>query len=352
MLTRQPDVVAVHVTSPDYYGYRLPLEDIAALCHRHGVPLIVDEAHGAHLYFLPGQPTALTAGADLVIHSPHKSLGSLTQSALLHARGTLVDHDRVAEALVLLQSSSPSSLLTMSLDAVLEDLQHTGPAVWSERAAWADEVRARRVDGRPLFVDHAAFPRGISAADPCKLLVSQPAWVDRLTELRAALLSGYGIRPEFGDHRTLVFSVVRGTTRADLDTLAAALTELLVAHPGTGRPGTTVDRWPADSPEQGCEPRLAMQAPRQVVPLDAAAGRIAARAVTPYPPGVPLLLPGELISATTLAVLRRLLANGAVVRGLVITDSDTGLFCLEPPPDPPTFDPTNTGAPQMTQADR
>ncbi len=334
LLAAESDVAGVHVTSPDYYGFRLPLESIADLCHAHGVPLVVDEAHGAHLYFLDGEPTALASGADLVVHSPHKTLGSLTQSALLHSQGPLVDPQRVSEALVLLQSSSPSSLLTMSLDAVLEDLQHSGRQVWAERAEWARQARERDVQGRTLFVNHEALPPGVARADPCKLLVSSPRLTGRLEGARARLLSDHGIRPEFGDHRSLVFSIVRGTRRSDVEQLCAAL-GALAGEAGEMDPpaASTVALWPDRLPTQASQPRPATQAARTAVPLGQAAGRVAARPITPYPPGVPLVLPGEVISPEVVGALEALAANGVVIRGLVDTTAGKGALCVATPED-------------------
>ena len=327
------DIVGVHVTSPDYYGFRLPLDQIAAICHYHRVPLIVDEAHGGHLTFVEGEATALSSGADVVVHSPHKTLGSLTQSALLHVQGDLVDHDRVSEALVLLQSSSPSSLLTMSLDAIVEDLEVNGKRLWRERADWADQVREHRIDGRPLFLLQQDLPRGVVATDPCKLVVTQPQWQGSLDRVRRSLLADFGIRPEFADHRTLVFSVVRGTTEAHVHGLADALLAVLQGQEAAPDDLSTVALWPQQPPEQAWEPRMAMQAPRRTLPLAEAAGQVAARAITPYPPGVPLVLPGEVISTDAVRVIRALLADGGVVRGLVTgVDGDVGAICVHQTP--------------------
>ena len=332
LLENAQDVVGVHVTSPDYYGFMLPVEQIAELCHKRHVPLIVDEAHGSHLRFLPGQPTALSSGADVVVHSPHKALGSLTQSALLHAQGNLVDHDRIGEALMLLQSSSPSSLLTMSLDAVVEDLENNGVALWSQRAEWAAEARELRVADRALFLSHAELPPGIARADPCKLLVTQPKWQGGLDGVRRALLDGFGIRPEFGDHRTLVFSIVRGTTPDHVRALSDALAWVLVSHEGTRDDFSTVALWPDSTPEQAWEPRRAMQAPRRTVPLADAVGQVAARAIIPYPPGVHLVLPGEVITTAAVRVALALLADGGLVRGLVGNAPNSSALCVETNP--------------------
>ena len=315
------DVVAVHVTSPDYYGYRLPLAQIATLCHAHDVPLIVDEAHGAHLGFVTGEQSALRAGADLVVHSPHKALGSLTQSAVLHLQGSRVDADRVAEALVLLQSSSPSALLTMSLDALVEELERSGVATWTAQAELGRWAAARTgPDGEPLLSLRRPLPRGVSDTDPCKLVVDSTRYGCTVRELRQSLLQR-GVRPEFTDQRNLVLSITVGTTRAAVETLLEALCELAVAAPPASieRTGGTLSLWPDLPAERGLPGRVALQARRQVVPLDEAGGMIVAAPLTPYPPGIPLVLPGEVLSPALVCTIEAFLAQDVAVRGLVRT---------------------------------
>ena len=314
MLATTPDVVAVHVTSPDYYGFGLPLRDIADICHAAGVPLVVDEAHGGHLTFIDGAVTGLNSGADLVVHSPHKSLGSLTQSAMLHLQGDLVDPTRIAEALMMLQSSSPSALLTMSLDAVVEELWADGAGIWNQQARLATAARNERLGGDPMFVSPTRLPSGVAWVDPCKLIVAQPSWRGATAEVRAQLETRHHLRPEFADHCNLVFSVTRNTTHADLQQLCEALREVVV--PCRDAAEWSLALWPAAYGDGVHEPRAAAVSPRCVVPLRDAVGHVAARALTPYPPGIPLVLPGERITSDTLHAVQRLIAHGVTVRGL------------------------------------
>jgi arginine decarboxylase len=332
-LEQYDDVVAVHVTSPDYYGFRLPLAQIAALAHAHGVPLIVDEAHGAHLGFVPGEEGALAAGADLVVHSPHKALGSLTQSAVLHLRGARVDPDRVSEALVLLQSSSPSALLTMSLDAVVEELDRTGPTTWTDRAALARDAAAQvGVDGLPLLSARSPLPRGVSSTDPCKLVVEAHRYGLSVEALRAALAER-GIRPEFTDRTNVVLSVTAGTTAAHVALLLDVLQTLAAAATPADLAGGTLSLWPDSPAEQAMPAREALQSDRAVVPLDAAAGLVVAAPLTPYPPGIPLVLPGEVLSPALVATVQGFLAAGVTVRGLVRAPSGAlAVRCAMPAP--------------------
>lgn len=333
-LARVPDLVGVHVTSPDYYGHLLPLAELAALTHRAGLPLVVDEAHGAHLSQLGCGEGALAAGADLVVHSPHKALGSLTQSALLHVAGHRVEHERVSEALVLLQSSSPSALLTMSLDAVVEELDATGPAVWAGQVALAQAAAgAVDADGVALLSARQPLPAGVADVDPCKLLLDAHRYGLTGPTLAAELV-GRGLRPEFADHRNVVLSVTRGTTFTDLDALLGTLRSLAAsAATSPVRSTTPLPRWPVRPAERALDTRTALQSARQVVPLSCAAGRVVTSALTPYPPGIPLVLPGEVLDAERVALVQQLLRDGLTVRGLLVAaDGTPGVRCAQDRP--------------------
>ncbi|MCW2778974.1 MAG: arginine decarboxylase [Frankiales bacterium] len=329
-LDETDDVVAVHVTSPDYYGYRLPLEQLAALCHAAGVPLLVDEAHGAHLSFLPGEQGALACGADVVVQSPHKALGSLTQSALLHLRGGRVDPDRVAEGLLMLQSSSPSALLTLSLDAVVEGLETDGAARWARSGALASRAAAATgPDGLPLVSPRSPLPRGVSGTNPCKLLLDAARYGLTSAGLRD-VLARHDVYPEFTDQDCVVLSITAGTTPGDVDLLLGVLGELAAAVPvAAGGADTRLALWPDRPAERALPGRTALQSPRAVVPLDEAAGAVVAAALTPYPPGVPLVLPGEVLSPALVRTVEGYLAAGVTVRGLVpLPDGGPGVRCV------------------------
>ena len=149
-LVAHPEIRAVHVTSPSYYGFCLDLEEIRDLTRAASIPLLVDEAHGSHFALHPALPTpALALGADLVVQSPHKSLGSFTQSSLLHHQGALVDAERVDGLLQMLQSSSPSALLLVSLDLALDEAGRTGQERWGRTIALGERLAPREGRSRP-----------------------------------------------------------------------------------------------------------------------------------------------------------------------------------------------------------
>ncbi|HET9690530.1 MAG TPA: aminotransferase class I/II-fold pyridoxal phosphate-dependent enzyme [Acidimicrobiales bacterium] len=343
-LAEHPAVTAVHVTSPDYYGFVAGIADIAAACHRAGVPLVVDEAHGTHLGLDPGlPPSALAGGADLVVHSPHKTLGSLTQSAMLHAQGPLVDCERVADALALLQSSSPSSLLTVSLDVARAAVAGDGAARVTAAVDLARAARARvgAVAGLTL-VDPSSPAGAVRAADPTKLVVDVTG-LD-LDGFAAAdwLRRHGGVVAELADLRRVVCSITVADDAASVGALVDALAALAAsAWPAAGGGsaaggrarsgrGSVAGAWVAAPPDVVVTPREASRLPRVTVPVDQAAGRLAGEAVIPYPPGIPLVAPGERLDAGTLAALDRLRVAGCRIVG---TADPTGatIACLDLP---------------------
>ena len=172
-LAQEKGIRAVLVTNPSYYGVCQDLEAIASICHKHGAILIVDEAHGGHLSFSSELPiSGLHAGADIVIQSAHKTLGSLTQTALMHVKGQRVDHDRLASCLRLLQTTSPSYILMASLDSVIHRLSLEGESLVASAVANAREMRRviRGLSGVSLLSPEDLEP--VFSLDPTRITVS------------------------------------------------------------------------------------------------------------------------------------------------------------------------------------
>jgi arginine decarboxylase len=321
-LAAEPHPAAVLLTRPSYYGLAGDLGDVAALCHERGVPLIVDEAHGAHFQWLPtgGPKPALAAGADIAIQSWHKTLGSLVGSAMLHVgRGSLVASDRVQDALNFLQTTSPSLLLLASLDLVRRRLWRDGRRIFAEAVdeanILADQIdrlpglRVLRPETDPRLAGHRR--------DPLRLVVNvaETGWTGY--EVERHLRVGFQVEDEMADW----FSVV-GILRPRDD--PAAYVRLIAGLKDV-----------SESPKQGSDtirlakseeaarllqppipplamlPREAALAEKATIRLADAAGQVCAEMVMFYPPGIPLLMPGEAISEETFSVCQRLLAAGA-----------------------------------------
>jgi arginine decarboxylase len=328
-LEEDPSIMAVHVTSPSYYGFTIPLAAVREVTAAHDVPLIVDEAHGSHFVFNPAFPhPALSLGADLVVQSPHKTLGSLTQSSLLHLVGPRVDRDRVDQALQMLQSSSPSALLLLSLDLAIAESATNGLASWGRAIDYAANVRTALGDvgGIRVYGDEIKASPGIEDFDPTKLVVD----VNRLAmsgQAAAAWLKHHWkINPEFSDLRRIVFSITAGDDDESIELLIDALRALARTEESTDS-RAIVSSWPEQGPAVAVTPREGFAAAATSVDLDNALGSVAAEMIVPYPPGIPILVPGEIITEAVIETLRQLLAAGCRMVGMA-DPSGASVRCL------------------------
>lgn len=330
VLQTHPGIRAVHVTSPSYYGFTSPIAEIAAITHAHGLPLIVDEAHGSHFSFhdaLP--PPALAEGADAVIQSPHKTLGSLTQSSLLHLKGSRLDASRIDQALQMLQSSSPSALLLLSLDFAISEMHASGPARWSRAIAIARRIRSEvaTIDTLHLYGDDVIGVPGIYGYDPTKLVVDVSRLQTTGQAAAAWLRRTHQLHPEFADLRRIVFSITTGDDDIDADLLIDALRGLPSVADGLTPARDLVALWPRDAPDMQLSPRQGFNQPAEPVSIECAVGRVAGEMIVPYPPGIPLVVPGEVLSSGVLDTLSQLLSAGCKVVGMA-DPSGRSLRCV------------------------
>jgi lysine decarboxylase len=305
------------------------LEPLAAICHDRGVPLIVDEAHGAHLHFLPAgeSPTpAILAGADLAIQSCHKTLGSLVGSAQLHvSKNSLIDPSRVQDALNFLQTTSPSFLLLASLDVMRRWLAREGHAMFQQAVDDAhrleDEINA--LPGMRVF-ETTGDPRLAGhRRDPLRVVVNVSGTGWSGYEVERFLRHEYRVEDEMSDWFNVVYIL---SPNDDPDARTRLLSGLRAVSEQRREPRDTRQE-PAlhhstvnsplshllqpPIPPLSCSPRAAALGKKTTVGLASAAGRTCAEMVMFYPPGIPLLMPGEMITQETIDVCRKLLAAGA-----------------------------------------
>jgi lysine decarboxylase len=318
-LQSTPEVRAVFIVSPTYYGMAADVEGCAEVAHRAGAALLVDNAWGSHFGFhasLPRSPLAL--GADAMLASTHKIVGSLTQSAMLHvARSGRVDSDAVARAVRLVRSTSPSALLMASLDAARRQLAVHGEALLDRTLRAASQAR-QAIESVPgcavLGGDRVGSP-GIAGWDPLRLVVDVRATGCTGYEVAAALRASYDIYVELATHATLVLVLGLGQPVDALDRLAHDFAETVrsIARPGEApavtRPTAALEH------ETVKAPREAFLQSSEAVPVDQAIGRVSAESVAGYPPGVPALLPGERVTEEVIGYLRELTAAGARLHG-------------------------------------
>lgn len=314
---------------PNYYGLAGELAGQVALAHRSGVPVLADEAHGAHFCASDLFPApALKAGADYTVHGAHKTLGAFTQAAFLHCRNDALD-GRIAGALRLVQTSSPSYLLMASLDVARRQLQQSA-ALWEAAARLGLELRREisRIPGLNAPGEELLQAPGVSAYDPARLTVNVSGLGITGFAAAARLRDERRILVEMADLHNLVCILAPGDAGPPADALLDAL-RALASGCGAGRiagrgqdgggfgancgevAGAALrelsavmgDLYGLPIPRQALTPRQAFFAPGRAAPLEAAAGKVAAGAVTPYPPGVPVICPGEVIAAPALEYL-------------------------------------------------
>ncbi|HWX74047.1 MAG TPA: DegT/DnrJ/EryC1/StrS family aminotransferase [Solirubrobacteraceae bacterium] len=321
-LAGTPSAVGAWVVSPTYFGAVADVRALAAVAHEHGVALIVDEAWGAHLAFHERLPEhALAAGADLVISSTHKIVGSLTQSAMLHLAASSegrIDEEAVDRAVTLTESTSPSALLTGSLDAARRQAAVSGRELLERMIALLERTRAqvRSIDGLDVLDERLAGRPGVFAYDPLRLAV----------DVRGVAASGYELAPllrEIDDINlelygqnviVAVFGMAErghGEARRLVRALQSAVAEVGLDPEG----GESTFAAPPPWGELVLTPREAYLGPQEVLPAQRAVGRIAAESLATYPPGIPNVLPGELLTAETLAYVQDTLEQGGHVRG-------------------------------------
>ncbi|MFF7202330.1 aminotransferase class I/II-fold pyridoxal phosphate-dependent enzyme [Streptomyces sp. NPDC008141] len=304
-----PDARGALVTSPTPYGAAGDLRAIAEVCHRRSRPLVVDEAWGAHLPFHHDLPSwAMDAGADICVTSIHKMGSGLEQGSVFHLQGDLIDPADLASRADLLGTTSPSVLLYAGIDGWRRQMALHGTALLSKALDLAAEVRAaiERVDGLHVNDERDFCGPGLAVEfDPLPVVIDLQA-LDT-TGYRAAdwLREHHHLDMHVVDHRRISAQLTHAddasTTRALLDALAD-----LVRHAPELRPAPRVA---VPEPgelrlEQACLPRDAFFSRTEDVALDAAEGRVAAEMLTPYPPGIPAVLPGERLTRPVLRYLR------------------------------------------------
>jgi len=336
-----PDARAAFIVSPTYYGMAADVAGCAEVAHRAGVPLVVDQAWGPHFGFherLP--PTALSQGADAMLTSTHKIAGSLTQSAMLHiGHSGRVDAGGVARALRLLRSTSPSSLLLASLDGARRQLALHGEQLLHETLEAIDVARAKleTIDGIALVDASFVGRMGVAGYDPLRIVLDVRGTGSTGYDIADALRRSYDVHVELPMQATIVFIVGLGESAAALRRLAGDVEEVVKRLTEAGATAPIVPPAAALGNEMALSPRDAFLGEAEQVAVDAAVGRISCESIASYPPGVPALLPGERISAETVAYLRELAAAGARLHGASDPDFETiNVLVGRPDAGPPT----------------
>ncbi len=319
-LEDHPGVKLVVYPSPTYDGVVSDTAGICAAAHAKGVPVLVDEAHGAHLGFHPAfPPNAMAQGADLAVASLHKTLPSLTQTAVLHASGRLVPLPQVARQTGIFQSSSPSYLLMASMDGCLGLLEDQGEALfaaWVRRLADFDgqiqDLRYLRCPGHGQEAGQT-LP-GVFAWDPAKILISTQGSALTGVELKDRLRADYRIEVEMALDHYVVAMTGLGTD----DTMPTRLASALLALDRQYGPCQEDAPPPAQRhalPPRRCSVEEAAMAQGGLSFLYDAMGKVSGEYLWAYPPGIPLVTPGEEITVDLVETVEQLYQAGVRLIG-------------------------------------
>lgn len=306
-LTETPEASAVILPSPNYYGVCSDIRAIAEVVHRHGKVLIVDQAHGAHLKWLKGPECAESAGADIVINSIHKTMASYTQSAVLNFNSQRVDRYVLEDKLQAIQSTSPSYLLMASLDINADLIKNHGAelmAAWNENLDYIYEA-IEQVEGLRVI-------KGLSNLDRSKINLDTSAWGITAADLEERLMER-GIFSELTTGNILMLMTGIGNRKQDFEKLVQALKEIR-AELGELPPYAPAKDNAGKLPEK--RELAAVPQKKERVPIDEAAGRVCASSIIPYPPGIPLICPGEVLQEDDLQYIKELRQRGEKVIGI------------------------------------
>lgn len=326
-LAEHDDIEAVLITSPTYDGIVSDVEKIAEIVHRHGILLIVDEAHGAHLRFSDYFPaSAAERGADVVVQSLHKTLPAMTQTALLHICSERVNREQIKKFLGIYQTSSPSYILMASMDACIDMLAGKGTELFAHYTENLKKTRDRLEKHKKirLLTEEVIGRAGIYDFDKSKLLFStrETSLTGRI--LYQILLEQYHLQMEMQSEDYVLAMTAAGDTEEGFQRLCEAIGEIEKKELQKAASGDAEQQKrqflrsvsPYMEMKQGMSPAEAAESPAELCVLEDAVGRISTEFVYLYPPGIPILVPGEYITGLFVENMRRYKELGLDVQGL------------------------------------
>lgn len=316
-LKQHPDAKGILVINPTYFGIAADLKRIVELAHSYQVPVLVDEAHGVHIHFHDELPlSAMQAGADMAATSVHKLGGSMTQSSVLNIREGLVSHKRVRSILSMLTTTSTSYLLLASLDVARKQLAIHGQELISKTLELAEYMRREinQIDhlycvGKEILGSKATYDY-----DPTKLIISVKDLGLTGYEVEKWLRGMYNIEVELSDLYNILCIVTPGDTVKEADILINALRELSTKSMANNPQAPSSVLLP-EIPLLAVSPRDAFYSETELIPFDDSEGRIIAEFIMVYPPGIPIFIPGEIITKENLQYIKKNIEVGLPVQG-------------------------------------
>ena len=317
-----PDAKGVLVINPTYYGVATDLRRIVDIVHSHNMPVVVDEAHGPHLKFGDNLPVqALDAGADICAQSTHKIIGALTQCSIVHCREGRVNVPRLKAMLQMVQSTSPNYILLASLDVARMQMATEGRSLINRASELAQKLRSEinKIPGLYSFGEEMIGNPGVYSLDPTKVTVTVKGLGMKGAEAERILRHEYKVQVELSDMYNILFLITLGDGEEEVQTVIDALADMAKRFSGTNDFSVVDDVYTHNDypllPKQMISPRRALFGHTRTIPFRQSAGKICAEIVTFYPPGIPLLCPGEMISDDIIDYCARLQAAGLHISG-------------------------------------
>lgn len=316
-LSQHPDAKGVLVINPTYFGVSADLKRIVEIAHDYNVPVLVDEAHGVHIHFHEDLPlSAMQAGADMAATSVHKLGGSMTQSSILNIKEGLISPKRVQSIISMLTTTSTSYLLLASLDTARRRLVTEGKELIGKAIELAEQTRKQINEtphlycfGREILDSKSTFDY-----DPTKLTICVKDLGITGFDAEMWLREHYNIEVEMSDLYNILCIITPGDTETETSLLVKALKELSVTFDHQSTKAEMSVQIP-DIPLLAISPRDAFYSETEVVPFEESAGRVIAEFIMVYPPGIPIFIPGEIITEDNLNYIKKNQEVGLPVQG-------------------------------------
>jgi arginine decarboxylase len=317
-LHQHPDAKAVLVINPTYFGISGDLKKIVEMAHSYNIPVLVDEAHGVHIHFHDDLPlSAMQAGADMAATSVHKLGGSMTQSSILNVKEGLVSAKHVQSILSMLTTTSTSYLLLASLDVARKQLATRGRDLIDNTIKLAQSMRKRINEIEPLHCigEEILGSKATFDYDPTKLIISVKELGLTGYDVEKWLREKHNIEVELSDLYNILCIITLGDTEREADLLISALKELADECQHRTERIEPVEVLLPEIPVLALTPRDAFYSETEVIPFEESEGRIIAEFIMVYPPGIPIFIPGEIITKENLHYIRKNLEAGLPVQG-------------------------------------
>ncbi len=314
-IDNHPDAKAIFIINPTYFGVTSDIERITKLAHDNNMLVLVDEAHGAQFYFNERMPlTAMEASADICASSFHKTAGSFTQSSVILTKGKRIDHVRLRSTINMLQSTSPSSLLLASLDVARKTMYFDGPKQIDFLLNIAQKTRKelKTIPGIKVMDKEYIVNRGGFDFDETKIVVKVSDLGISGFEVYKLMRKKYNIQLELAESHLILCVLSIGTTQDDLSALVDAFKKLSKQYYKLRNKLPKI-KFDYEFPETYTRPRSAYHAPKISVPLEEAYDEISAESIMIYPPGIPFLIPGEIITQEVIDDIKFYLKKGSVI---------------------------------------